>query len=59
MDEEKWVYSYDVETKKSLLTMGLKNLSKNQKTTASSVKCEGDVHCVFLFVYGGVVHIEF
>jgi len=42
-----------------MLKQKIKNLSKNRKTTASSVKCEGDVHCVFLFVYGGVVHNEF
>jgi len=44
---------------KPLLTKGLKNHSKNPKTIASLVKCEGDVDCVFLFVYGGVVHHEF
>jgi hypothetical protein len=44
---------------KTLLTMRLKNLSQNRKTTASSVKCEGDVDCVFLFLYGGGVHHEF
>jgi hypothetical protein len=32
MGEEKWVYGYDVETKKPLLKMGLKNISQNQKS---------------------------
>jgi len=50
---------YDTETKNHSLTTGLKNLSKNQKTTASSLKCESDADCVFVFVYGGVIHHEF
>ena len=45
--------------RKPLLTMGLKNIRQNRKTTASSVKCEGDVDCLFLFFYGGAVHHEF
>ena len=58
MVDEKWVYSHDSETK-SLLTMGLKNISQNWNMKASSVKGEGEVDCVFLFVYEGDVHHEF
>ena len=38
--------------------MGFKNISQNRKIRARSVEGEGDVDCVFLFVYGGVVHHE-
>jgi hypothetical protein len=44
--EEKWVFGYDVKTNKPLLTMCLKNLRENRKTTKSSIEGEGDVDCV-------------
>ena len=38
-----WLWCWN---KKPLLNMGLKNFSKNRRTMASSVKCEGDIDCV-------------
>ena len=55
MVDEKWVYSHDSETK-SLLTMGLKNISQNWNMKASSVKGEGEVDCVFFCLFMEVMY---
>ena len=58
MGEEKRILAMMLK-QKPLITMGLKNISQNRKIRTSSIKGEGDVDCVFLFVCGNVAHHEF
>jgi len=54
--DETWVYGYAVKTESPVFTLGLKNVSHIQKSTASLVLCESDA--VF-FYCEGIMHHEF
>ena len=52
-DDESWVHSYDIKTKAQIIPMEAFRRGKIERSTTSSVKCEGFVHCFLRLKWRG------